>query len=308
MNKLDLVQLLSSEMEMPLRKTEEIVDKFFDTMSEALTAGNRIEIRGFGTFQVREYQEYAGRNPKTGEETAVLPKKLPFFKAGKDFKLEANVISGESVEMPTLKAPRSQSTTEKTEARQTVKATISNKVRHTTLKTTKPRQVVKLKISPTVLEPAEPPTEVISSTQELTPIPGVQPESRDITHLVERSYDIERSLEINLNGIYAKINSEGQIEVTGELWLTQGNRLPQDLNLVITFHDGMDRIKHSEQVSFNSASLSGTQVFSVQWSGPTCATTLAISKIRIQPGRTTHDVPPPVKDGLIKRILSWIKG
>ena len=118
----------------------------------------------------------------------------------------------------------------------------------------------------------------------------------------------KRSLGIELHGIYAEISSEDQIVVNGELRSTQGSHLPQDLNLVITFHDGLDRIKHVEQVSFNSASLSGNQVFSVKWSATTGVTTLPISKIRIQPGRTTHDVSPPVKDGLIKRILIWIKG
>jgi integration host factor subunit beta len=90
MNKSDIIQLLSREVEVPLRKTEEIVDKFFETMSNALLSLDRIEIRGFGTFEVREYAGYTGRNPKTGEEKAVLPKKLPFFKPGKDFKEKVN--------------------------------------------------------------------------------------------------------------------------------------------------------------------------------------------------------------------------
>jgi len=90
MNKSDLVELLSREFEVPMRKADDIVDKFFETMSEALSSGGRIEIRGFGTFEVREYEEFMGRNPKTGEEKAVLPKKLPFFRVGKDFKEKVN--------------------------------------------------------------------------------------------------------------------------------------------------------------------------------------------------------------------------
>jgi integration host factor subunit beta len=86
MNKSDIIQLLSQEVEVPVRKAEEIVDKLFETMFAALSAGDRIEIRGFGSFQVRDYEGYTGRNPKTGEETVVLPKKLPVFKVGKDFK------------------------------------------------------------------------------------------------------------------------------------------------------------------------------------------------------------------------------
>ena len=60
-------------------------------MSEALFSGDRIEIRGFGSFEVREYEEYTGRNPKTGEKKVVLPKKLPFFKTGKDFREKVNL-------------------------------------------------------------------------------------------------------------------------------------------------------------------------------------------------------------------------
>ena len=90
MNKSDLVKVLSKESNLPWRKAEEIVDKVFDTMTKALLLGDRIEIRGFGSFQIREYEGYAGRNPKTGEETAVEPKKLPFFKVGKDFRERVN--------------------------------------------------------------------------------------------------------------------------------------------------------------------------------------------------------------------------
>jgi len=90
MSKSELVELLSRDIDIPLRKADDIVDKFFETMSEALSSGDRIEIRGFGTFEVREYAGYTGRNPKTGEETAVLSKKLPFFKVGKVFKERVN--------------------------------------------------------------------------------------------------------------------------------------------------------------------------------------------------------------------------
>ena len=91
MNKLDIIHLMSKEIDIPVQKTDEIVDKFFETMSNALLSGDRVEIRGFGSFEVREYDGYTGRNPKTGEEKAVLPKKLPFFKVGKDFKERVNL-------------------------------------------------------------------------------------------------------------------------------------------------------------------------------------------------------------------------
>ena len=91
MNKLDIIHLMSKDIDIPLRKADEIVDKFFETMSDALLSGDRIEIRGFGSFEVREYDGYTGRNPKTGEEIVVLPKQLPFFKAGKDFREKVNL-------------------------------------------------------------------------------------------------------------------------------------------------------------------------------------------------------------------------
>ena len=84
MNKSELTKALSKEYDLPLRKAEEIVDVVFATMAKALVAGNRIEIRGFGSFTVKEYEGYTGRNPKTGEKISVEPKKLPFFKVGKD--------------------------------------------------------------------------------------------------------------------------------------------------------------------------------------------------------------------------------
>ena len=79
MNKSDLVKTLSKELDLPLRKSEEIVDTVFNTMSKSLISGDRIEIRGFGSFMVKDYDGYTGRNPKDrrenhgrGEETAVL--------------------------------------------------------------------------------------------------------------------------------------------------------------------------------------------------------------------------------------------
>lgn len=90
MNKSDLVKQLSKETELPMRKSEEIVDMVFNTMSEALERSDRIEIRGFGSFVVKEYKGYTGRNPKTGEQITVKSKRLPFFKAGKELKENIN--------------------------------------------------------------------------------------------------------------------------------------------------------------------------------------------------------------------------
>lgn len=86
MNKSDLVTTLAKEMDLPLRKSEEIVDTVFKIMADALQAGSRIEVRGFGSFIIKEYKGYTGRNPKSGDEIVVSRKRLPFFKAGKELK------------------------------------------------------------------------------------------------------------------------------------------------------------------------------------------------------------------------------
>jgi integration host factor subunit beta len=86
MNKSDLVVALATGTDLPLRKSEEIVNLIFETMSRVLVNGDRIEIRGFGSFEVREYRDYTGRNPKTGEKIAVGKKKLPFFKVGRELR------------------------------------------------------------------------------------------------------------------------------------------------------------------------------------------------------------------------------
>ena len=86
MNKSDLIVDLAKEADIPLRKSEEIVNLVFETMSGSLVNGSRIEVRGFGSFEVREYRDYTGRNPKTGKKIAVGKKKLPFFKVGKELR------------------------------------------------------------------------------------------------------------------------------------------------------------------------------------------------------------------------------
>jgi integration host factor subunit beta len=86
MNKSDLILVLAKESDLPLRKSEEIVNLVFDTMSGALVDGDRIEIRGFGSFMVKTYEGYTGRNPKTGDQISVNEKRLPFFKTGKELR------------------------------------------------------------------------------------------------------------------------------------------------------------------------------------------------------------------------------
>ena len=86
MNKSELIELLSLKRGISFKKSEEIVNTVFDSMTAAMLSGDRIEIRGFGSFVINEYKSYTGRNPKTGESIDVKPKKLPFFKVGKELK------------------------------------------------------------------------------------------------------------------------------------------------------------------------------------------------------------------------------
>ncbi len=90
MNKSELVESLANKKNLTYKKAEEIVNLIFDSMTQALVEGGRIEIRGFGSFVVKDYKSYMGRNPKTGEVIQVLPKKLPFFKVGKELRERVN--------------------------------------------------------------------------------------------------------------------------------------------------------------------------------------------------------------------------
>ena len=91
MNKSQLIESLAKEENLPLRKAEEVVNTVFGDMEAALIAGERVEIRGLGSFKVKQYDGYKGRNPKTGEVIDVGPKKLPFFKVGKELKERADI-------------------------------------------------------------------------------------------------------------------------------------------------------------------------------------------------------------------------
>ena len=86
MNKSELIEQLALKRDISNKRAEEVVNLIFNSMSEAMISGDRIEIRGLGSFAVKEYESYTGRNPKTGEQITVMPKKLPFFKVGKELK------------------------------------------------------------------------------------------------------------------------------------------------------------------------------------------------------------------------------
>ena len=85
-NKLELIDTMKKECRISEKEAATIVDLFFDQISTALANGDRVEIRGLCSFFVKEYKSYQGRNPKTGEVVTVAPKKLPFFKIGKELR------------------------------------------------------------------------------------------------------------------------------------------------------------------------------------------------------------------------------
>lgn len=86
MVKSELIESLAERADITLAKAEEVVDLFFNGITETLAQGNRVEIRGFGAFTVRDYKSYVGRNPKTGAQITVPPKRLPFWKTGQELK------------------------------------------------------------------------------------------------------------------------------------------------------------------------------------------------------------------------------
>jgi integration host factor subunit beta len=91
MNKSDLMHRLAGEKGFSLSTAKEIVDMFFDDMTKTLIKGDRVEIRNLGSFQLKAYKGYTGRNPKTGVKTAVKPKRLPFFKVGKELRERVDI-------------------------------------------------------------------------------------------------------------------------------------------------------------------------------------------------------------------------
>ena len=86
MNKLELIETLKEDAKLTKSEAKAVVKLFFNEMSNALIKGDRVEIRGLCSFYVKKYKAYSGRNPKTGKPVQVKPKKLPFFKCGKELR------------------------------------------------------------------------------------------------------------------------------------------------------------------------------------------------------------------------------
>jgi integration host factor subunit beta len=103
MTKADLIAVIAEKLKFPWARAEVLVDEVFEAMVEALKRGEGIEIRGFGSFTIRQYKAYEGRNPRTGETVQVKPKRLAFFKVGKE--LRERVNEGRSLPAARSEAP-----------------------------------------------------------------------------------------------------------------------------------------------------------------------------------------------------------
>lgn len=97
MTKSELIDAVASRTNVTKSRAELVVNCIFDSMTSALKNGEGIEIRGFGSFTVRQYKPYNGRNPRTGDPVHVASKRLPFFKVGKELKEMVNSIEGDAV-------------------------------------------------------------------------------------------------------------------------------------------------------------------------------------------------------------------
>lgn len=104
MTKSDLVDRLSETEKLPKARAELIVSTIFDALEQALKRGERVEIRGFGSFEIRRYRAYDGRNPRTGSMVSVKAKRLPFFKVGKELKDRVNAAAEQARQRAALKA------------------------------------------------------------------------------------------------------------------------------------------------------------------------------------------------------------
>ena len=105
LTKADLIEEVLRISELPRKESETIVETIFESIIEALQKGDKIEIRGFGSFRTRQRRGRIGRNPKTGAKVDVPPKKIPFFKPSKELKDFVNNSEGDVSEGGTPAAP-----------------------------------------------------------------------------------------------------------------------------------------------------------------------------------------------------------
>ena len=102
MTKADLVEEVIRATELPRKESETIVETIFESIIQALQTGDKIEIRGFGSFRTRQRRGRIGRNPKTGAKVDVPPKRIPFFKPSKELK---DFVNGQASPAPASGAP-----------------------------------------------------------------------------------------------------------------------------------------------------------------------------------------------------------
>ena len=93
MTKADLIEEVSRVVELTRKESEVIVEALFDSIVRSLRTGDKIEIRGFGSFRTRERLARIGRNPKTGDRVEVPAKRIPYFKPSKELK---DLVNGEA--------------------------------------------------------------------------------------------------------------------------------------------------------------------------------------------------------------------
>jgi integration host factor subunit beta len=112
MTKSDLIERVAELNKVSKGRAEALVNGIFDCLEEALRRDERVEIRGLGSFETRRYGAYKGRNPRTGASVAVRPKRLPFFKAGKELKDLINVKLCRTQEMQVVENGQSPSSSQ----------------------------------------------------------------------------------------------------------------------------------------------------------------------------------------------------
>jgi integration host factor subunit beta len=111
MTKAQLIERLAERCGCSISQAEDVLNSVLGSIQRALEQQNRVEVRGFGTFEVRGYGSYTGRNPKTGESVSVASKLSPFFKLGKELRLSLNgeherAPSAEDTSVQLVRRPR----------------------------------------------------------------------------------------------------------------------------------------------------------------------------------------------------------
>jgi len=86
MTKAELVEKVADKIQLPKKQTETVVNILLNSITEALSEGDKVELRGFGSFRIRNRNPREGRNPKTGDTVQIPAKRVPFFKAGKELR------------------------------------------------------------------------------------------------------------------------------------------------------------------------------------------------------------------------------